>query len=326
VFADLGDRLRSTPGISDVSITDRIPFYVGFPERVEFTLDGRSCAIEECPTAGSYRVGPGYFRTLDIPIERGREFDDRVSDADVVVISETMARQLSPSGDVLGRRIAFGQDGRRMEVIGVAADVLHRTLRDQPTPYVYFPLDDRMFEGNAMLVARTERDPQLLTATAREHLRAVDPRLPPTSMQTMAQRLDDRARRNEVNVSKFFLALGGLAVFLAAVGLTGTVSYSVGQRTREFGVRAAIGATPASLRRLVFRDGLGLALPGVAIGLLGAFVLLRIIGSALRGVDLVTPIPYLVVGLFQVSLTLGVCALPGRRASRTNPLAALRAE
>lgn len=321
----LRERLAGTPGVRQVAVANRFSFYVGFPDTVEFTSDGRSCAREECPTAGSYRVGPGYFAALGIPIRRGREFNVLGADAGAVIISEAMARQLGPR-DPIGRRIAVGEEGRRMEIVGVAADVLHRTLRDSATPYVYLPLEEATFSGPVTLIAATTSDPAPLLPVARAHLGVVDPRVPAAALQTMAQRLDDRARRNEATIAKFFLILGGLAIGLAAVGLSATVSYAVGQRTREFGVRSAVGASPSDLRRLVLRDGLLLALPGVLVGLLGGWALLRAMGGIARALDLTNPVPMMAVALFQIALTLAVSAIPGRRAAAISPLAALRTD
>ena len=326
IIAGVQEAIRSLPGVREVSVADRIPFYVGFPARVEVSIDGRSCAVEDCPTAGSYRVGPNYFRALGIPIARGRELDSRSTDADAVVVSEAMARQLSATGDLLGRWIALGPEGRRRQVVGVAADVLHRTLRDRPEPYLYLPMEALTFEAPVTVVVATDDAPNPLLAAVRDRVNLLDRDLPVRSIQTMRQRLDDRARRGDGLIALFFMTCGVLALFLSAVGLAGTVSYSVGQRTREFGVRAAIGAEPARLRRLVIRDGLTLALPGIVVGLCGAAALLQVLGTQIRGVDLGGPVPYVLTALIQLAIVLGASALPGRRAARSNPLAILRAE
>ena len=324
--ANVQDALRGLPGVRHVSMTDRLPFYVGFPARVDVSIDGRSCALEDCPTAGSYRVGPQYFQALEIPITRGREFDLRSTDADAVVVSETMARQFAPGGDLLGRWIVIGPDGERRQVVGVAADVLHRSLRERPEPYLYLPMATATFEAPVTVVVATTNDPGPLVAAVRDRVHALDRDLPIRSIQTMRQRLDDRARRGEGLIALFFTTCGSLALFLSAVGLAGTVSYAAGQRTREFGVRAAMGAEPDRLRRLVLRDGLTLALPGIAAGLCGAVALMQIIGTRVPSVGPGGPGPYVLTAVVQLAIVLGASALPGRRAARANPLAILRGE
>jgi predicted permease len=326
IVADVQTSLRAVPGVKDVTVADRLPFYVGVPARVEVSVDGASCAIQECPAVGSYRVGPAYFRTLGIPLRRGREFESRAAEADAVVISDTMARRFSASGDLLDRWIAVGREGRRVQVIGVAADVLHRGLKERPEPYLYLPIDAAAFEAPVTVVMATEQPPDALLAPVRERVHAVDRGLPIRSLQTMSQRLDDRARRGEAMIARFFGTCGALALFLSVVGLGGSVSYAVEQRRREFGVRAAIGAEPGMLRRLVLRDGLALALPGIAVGLIGAVGMMRVIGSWLSGIDTGGPGPYVVAALLQLLIVLGAAAIPGRRAARANPLAVLRAD
>jgi putative ABC transport system permease protein len=324
IVDDVQTALRTLPGVSDVAVTDRLPFYVGFPARVEVSVDGAPCAVQNCPEAGTYRVGPGYFRALRIPLRRGRELEP--GDSDAVVISETMARRFGTPDDLLGRWIAVGPEGRRMQVIGVAADILHRSLSERPEPYLYLPIEGSTFDAPVTVVAATEGPPGPIAATVRQRIGAVARDLPIRSLQTMAQRLDDRARRGEAFIALFFGTCGTLALFLSAVGLGGSVWFAVEQRRREFGVRAAIGAEPAMLRRLVLRDGLTLAVPGIVVGLIGALGLLRIMAAYASGIDIGGPMPYVLAALLQLAIVLAASALPGRRAAGADPLTILRTD
>jgi hypothetical protein len=305
---------------------DRVPFYVGFPQRLEVSVDGRSCALETCPTAASYRVGPEYFRTMKIPLRRGRELDGSRVDAQSVVISETMARNFWPSTDPVGQWVSLGAEGRRAQVVGVAADTIHRTVSERPEPYVYLPFEQAEYAERVAVVLRTAGDPQPLLRTVSDQIRAMDPALPIYQLRTMQQRIDAREQSGNLIVLRFFGICGGLALFLSVVGLTGTVSYSVGQRVREFGIRAAIGASPADQVKLVLGSALWMAGPGVAVGLFGALLLSWLITSSVRGLDVNSPMTYAIVGFLQLTIAVAAAAVPGRRAARANPLAALRTE
>jgi predicted permease len=326
IVSRVQDALRDLPGVREVSVTDRLPFYVGYPTQVEVSVEGRPCGVENCPTVGSYRVGPGYFRALAIPLHRGRELDTRATDADAVIVSEAMARRYAGSGDLLGRWISVGADGRLRQVVGVAADVRHRTLREEPEPYLYLPMETATFDTLVTVVVATAGAPESLRTAARARIAAVDPDLPIYALQTMTERLEERAWRGEAMVALFFTTCGGLALFLSVVGLGASVSYAAGQRVREFGVRAAIGADPAQLRRLVLRDGLALGLPGIVAGLLGALGLMRLIAATMSGVDVGSVVPYVVTAVVQLAIVLGASVIPARRAAQANPMVALRAE
>ncbi|HLG59699.1 MAG TPA: ADOP family duplicated permease [Vicinamibacterales bacterium] len=319
-------RLGALPGVVSATITDRVPFYIGFPMRLQVSVDGRSCVLDECPTAGSYRVGPDYLRTMNIPLRSGRELDGTQADAQSAVVSDTMARRFWPGGNPLGQWLTFGTDGRRVQVVGVAADVIHRAVTERPEPYVYLPFDQPAFALPVTIVLRTVDDPEPLLRTVSEQMRAMDTSLPIYRLRTMRQRLEAAQQSRTMIIVKFFGICGGLALFLSVVGLAGTVSYSVGQRTREFGIRAAIGAAPAGLVKLVVGGALRMAGPGIAVGLFAALLLTWLIAGSLSGLDLDSPLTFAMVGLLQLTIAVAAAAIPGRRASRADPLVALRAE
>jgi predicted permease len=323
---DAVERLGALPGVVSVTVTDRVPFYVGFPERVEVSIDGRSCAREDCPTAGSYRIGRDYFRTMNIPLRSGRELDSLAADDRFVVISETMARRFWPNATAVGQSLTLGTDQRRVEVVGVAADVTHRAVREQPEPYVYFAFDEANYGDPVAIVLRTASQPEPLLRAVSEMMRALDPALPLYRLRTMQQRLEARQQAGVLVIVKFFGICGGLALFLSIVGLAGTIAYSVRQRSREFGIRAALGSAPADLRALVARGAFQMAAPGIAVGLFGALLLAWLIEGTLTGLDLDSPMMFAVVGVLQLAVAMAAAAVPALRASRANALDALRIE
>jgi putative ABC transport system permease protein len=324
LVAGVVERVRSTPGVVAAAAADRVPFYIGFRWRMTASAGG-TCAPPDCPEVAGYRVGSGYFRAMNIALRRGREFDGSAADTQSAVISETLAGQFWPSRDPLGQSLTLGT-GRRVQVIGVAANVVHRGLGERPEPYIYLPLDADAFAAPVTVVVRTASNPAPLLPVVEAHIRAADRALPLMGLKTMAQHLDERARAGGRIVARFFLVCGGLGLFLALVGLAGSVSYSVRQRTRELGVRAAIGATPGDLGRLVIGSALRMSAAGIAIGLVAAFGLARILGSRLSGLDLDSPWMIALVGMALVAMAAGAAAVPALRASRTAPLAALRSE
>jgi predicted permease len=324
--ADAVERFRALPGVVAAAAADRLPFYIGFKWQMEASIDGTACELQDCPTVAGYRIGPGYFRAMNIPLTRGREFDGSAADPESVVISATTAQRFWPSSDPLGQWVTLAAGRTRAQVIGVAADVLHRGLGERPEPYVYLPLDRDAFTAPVTIVVRTAADPRPLMPAVSEQVRTMDPSLPIWSLQTMDERLDMRARAGGRIVARFFLVCGGLGLFLALVGLTGSVSYAVRQRTRELGIRAAIGAAPGDLGRLVIGGALRTSGAGIAAGSAAALGLTTILRSRVSGLDLDSPMIFGLVALLLALVAVVAAAVPGYRASRVDPLLALRAE
>lgn len=322
---DAVDRVRALPGVVAAAVADRTPFYVGYKWQMKASIDGVPCDVGTCPSVAGYRVGPDYFQAMKIPIVRGRELDGSAADAKSLVVSQTMARRFWPATDPLGQWITL--DGtRRLQVVGVAADVLHRGLTERPEPYVYVPIDRDAFAASVTVIARTASDPGPLLPAVSETVRALNASMPIWSLQTMAQRLDARAYAGGRILARFFLVCGGLGLFLALVGLAGSVAYSVRQRTRELGVRAAVGATPGDLGRLVVGGALRVSAIGVAVGSASALALVTLVKSVVTGLDLDSPTTVALVALLLMAIVVAAAAVPGRRAARVDPLSALRAE
>jgi hypothetical protein len=263
---------------------------------------------------------------MGIPLLRGREFDGSSVDAQSVVISDTMARSVWPSTDPVGQWVTLGTEARRKQVVGVAADTVHRVVNERLEPYVYLPFEGTDYGNAVAVVLRTAGAPEPLMRTVSNQIRALDPALPVVQLRTMEERIAAREQSGNLIVVRFFGICGVLALFLSVVGLVGTVAYSVGQRVREFGVRAAIGASPGDQARLVLGSALKMAVPGIAIGLFGTLLLSWLIASQVRGIDFNSPLTYALVAVLQLAIATAAAAVPGRRASHANPLAALRTD
>lgn len=323
---DVVDRIRALPGVVSAAVADRVPFYVGFPQRVQVSVDGAACANGTCPSVGSYRVGPAYFRTMNIALRRGGERSDGSESAQVAVVSETLARRFWPAEDPVGEWLTLAGDGRRFHIIGVAADVTHRSTGETPEPYVYLPFEASTFAQPVAIVARTSGDPGPLLPLVAARVRAIDPAVPIYRLRTMRQRLEAREQAGASIVVRFFAICGGLGLFLAVVGLAGSMAYAVGQRTRELGIRTAIGARPADLARLVAGSALRMAAPGVVLGLAAARLLTWGLRSTVSGVDVDSPVTFLAVGVLLMGVAMAAAAIPCRRAAYGDPIAALRVE
>jgi predicted permease len=293
------------------------------------TVEGHTRQPGEDMEFDSNIVGPDYFRTMGVPLVRGRDFtaDDRApaqGAPGVCIVNEAFARRFWPGQDALGKRISTsGPKGPFREVVGVVKDGKYRTLGDEALPYFAVPFL-QSYEAEMTVIARGG-DPRALLAAMRNEVQALDKTLPVTDAKTMTEHLGLAllpARVAGLTLGVF----GGLALLLAAVGLYGLISYSVARRTRELGIRMALGARGGDVLRLVIGQGMRLTLVGVAVGLLGAFGVTRLLASMLYGVTPHDPTTYAVVALLLTGVALVACYLPARRATKVDPLIALRYE
>jgi predicted permease len=322
---DLRARLSSLPGIASVAATSRVPFYVGFPERLEVELSGRPCSQGECPSVGLYRVGPDYFGTMGIRV-RGTATVDRAADAASVVVSESAARQFWPRLDPIGQTLRIGRARQQVRVSGVAADVVHRSVGERPEAYIYLPFDEQAFAQPVAVVVRTVVDPAALAPSVAGQVHDLDRGLPIYRLRTMRQRLEARQYGGVPIVVRFFGTCGLLALFLSVIGLAGAVGYAVGQRAREFGIRSALGSRPSQLARLVLRGALRMTVPGVIAGLAASLLVTRLAARVTRGLDVDSPATLIAVAVAQLAVV-GLAAMwPARRAAASDPLRILRAE
>jgi predicted permease len=270
-------------------------------------------------------VSPGYFDALRIPLLRGRDFDarDTAESAKVVIINEATAHYFFGNEDPVGRRMGRGQSGPAdMEIVGVVRNTKYLDMREDNRRIIYQPLAQSPPRLMTLFV-RTAQDSAEAFAMIRREARALDPAPPLFGMQTMEARVDEALRQERLLaiVSSY---LGALGLLLTAVGVYGVISYGVGRRTREIGVRMALGAQAHDVFKLIIRRGLILALSGVALGLIAAFALTRALSSQLYGVSAADPGTYTLVSLLLIGVALLACYLPARRAMKVDPLVALR--
>jgi predicted permease len=321
----LRDRLQALPGVVSASLADRVPLEASFSTR-PFVPDGETYDERRTPEADITEVDTEYFRTLDVPILRGRNFtthDDRDS-ARVAIVSEALAKRFWPGQDAVGRRFRFGDATRTaIEVIGVAKDTRVRTLGEDPRPYVYLPYLQN--PNSKQIVLRTSGDPAALVPAVRREIQLFDPEMPIMSLQTMSEHLGFILYLPRAGAWMLGI-FGGLALVLAAMGLYGVIASAVAQRTREIGIRMALGATPRDVLRVVMRDGLILVSVGVAGGLLlAAFAVQPLSGYLyrIRGLD---PLAFSVQSLLLIASAFAAMLVPAWRAIRVQPTQALRQE
>ena len=326
LFENLVERVRGVPGVQRVALGDRIPFYVGFPKATKVSADGTDCATVDCRDVYVYGIGPGYMAALGVPVVSGQEFSAReMTGGDSVIVSQKLATRLWPDRAAVGEWIREGRSGRQLRVIGVAADVKHHMLGESPREYLYRPLLSSEYGDTVTLIVRTSGDPGMFLSAVQDQVRALDASLPPGSVKTMEQRMEMPLW--PARTAAGFLGIcGALALILATVGLFGLTYLTVSQRTREFGIRAALGATPQRVMKQVLREGIWLTLPGVLLGLGGAAVAGRLLSSGLVGVNAADPSSYAASASLQATVALLACLLPAYRATRVDPMLALRVD
>lgn len=316
------DRVRALPGIADVAIIDNAPFFVGYDNMTVATPSGENCDGSSCRSYPAYGVSPGYFRTMGINVAEGRDFDEGASGQ--VVINRTLATTLWPDRDALGESLRIGVDGTPVTVIGITGPTRTRGL-DRERPAIFTPLTPSHYERSLTLVARTTGGPSNLIRPIAEAAQGVDANVSMTSVKTMEQQMAVQLWPFRT-MSWLFGICGSLALVLATVGLTAVVIHSVQRRIREFGVRLSIGATPHDLMRDVLMGSGRMLIPGVTIGLLLAAGAAQLARVMFVGVNVLNPLTYLVVALLQVVIVAVACLWPALRASRVDPLIALRSE
>ena len=322
-FDRLLERVRSAPGVSSAALAGRLPFVGGNSTR---SIDLEKSTGPDKPVAGFRVVSTSYFDVVEQPLRRGRAFTDRdTADAPfVAVVNEAMARKYWAGADPIGQRFRIGSDPHWTEIVGIAGNVKHATLREPMAPEFYVPYRQVPWSFMSLVVRTPLAAPAAATTIAHE-LAAVDPALPVMPVRAMSDLIS-------VSFSMDRFEMLGLGVFaavalvLAVVGLYGVMSYVVSRRTREIGVRIALGATPSAILRLVMRDGLRLTGVGIAIGLAGSFAAARVIRSWLYGVGASDPLTFVAVTVLLAAVSAFACYVPARRAVATDPTTALRAE
>lgn len=325
----LVERTKALPGVESATLALHVPFDYGIQIR-EVAIDGEIPGSKDGYVATSFNVvAHDFFEAAGVGLRRGRGFErsDDQRSRKVAVVNETMARKLWPREDAVGRRFRFGRDGDWVEVVGVAADGKYVMLAEEPRAYFYLPLDQH-YQSPTTLMVRTTSDPNALVKPLQELLRELDPDLPVFNVRTMERHIRESVfGLMPLRMGATMAAVQGLVgLFLAVMGLYAVVSYAVNQRTHEIGVRMALGARRADVVRLVVTEGMRLTVVGALLGLLVASGVGFGLSRLLYGVKAVDP--GVILGI--TSLLLGVsalaCYVPARRATRVDPMVALRYE
>jgi predicted permease len=329
-FERAAEAAARVPGIASAGFVNVLPFST-YNRGTRYLVEGAPMPDSGREPHTDFRVvTPDYLRTLEVPLRRGRGFDDRDREdgMPVAIVNGELARQAFGAEEPLGRRLRLGSvdsPSRWLTIVGVVGDVRHTAVADGAEPEVYVPLAQEDVSMMMLAARATTGDPAALTPAVRSALATVDPTQPVYHVKTLPRLVEDALLANASAMSTMTV-FAGLALLLASVGIYGVVSYAVGQQMREFGIRRALGATPADVLRLVLRRGATLVGAGIAIGLVGAFGLTRMMQALLFGVtpsDLPT---YAAVAALLLAVGGLACYLPARRAMRADPVAALRAE
>jgi len=320
---------RTLPGVSSASAVSALPF-ADLGAATDFSIAGRPAQAPGEELVTDVRVvDEAYFRTMGIRVVAGRTFTEQegMEDRNVSVINEAMARKYFAGENPLGKRIVVNMkdDPAPSEIIGIVGDARYGKLEeDELRPMVYWT-PPQLTYSSMTLMMRTSGDPESLAAAARREVLAIDKDQPVSDVRTMESWLDESVARTRFG-TLLLVAFAGLALTLAAVGIYGVMSYSVAQRQSEIGVRMALGAQARDVLGLVIRQGLGLVLVGVALGLLGALALTRVMSSLLYGVSATDPLTFAAIALVILGVAWVACYIPARRAARVDPLTALRYE
>jgi putative ABC transport system permease protein len=328
-FAGLAERLAALPGVAGATTTNILPLTGSGNTGVPSVL-GRPEARQGGVSAQLRTVGDGYFRLLGVPLVAGREFAtaaDRRDAPPVVAINARLARELFAGGSALGERLTFAfTEGRSFEIVAVVGDENVVDLDAPPEPAIYFPASQESFTS-AYLVVRTGRRPERLARPLVEAVRAFEPAAAVSEVAPLESIVRDSP---PVFLRRFPLLLLGsfatLALVLAAVGVYGVMSYFVSQRTREIGIRMAVGARLADVQALVLRRGLGAALAGVAVGSFGAWGAGRLVSRLLFATAPFEPLVVAGAAGMLLSAALVACLIPAWRAARVDPVMALRSD
>jgi predicted permease len=326
-YKQLPLQLETIPGVRAVSAVSALPISGGDGVG-DLTIDGRAFPPGEKPAASFRRILPNYFKTMEISLVRGREFDDRDNGEDqkVVIINDSMARRFWPGEDAVGKRLKVGPPENEpwLTVVGVVKDVRNIGLDAEPNLATYEPHPQRPW-STMNLVVRTEGDPLKLSAAVREEISKIDKDLPVYNVTTMNRRISASVGDRRINMVLLSI-FAAISLLLAVVGIYGVMSYFVTRQIREFGVRMALGAQPSDIFRIVFGHGAVLILSGLAVGLVGSFVLTRTLSNFLFDMSANDPLTFVSVSIILSLAALFAIYIPARKATRIDPVTALRYE
>jgi putative ABC transport system permease protein len=321
------DRVSQVPGVESASAIMPLPLGDNAMQ-TSFTVGGRpEPAPGDQPSSGARLVAPGYFYSMGVPLLRGRDFNARDDDKapKVIIINETFARRFFPGENALGKRLDIGLNDLDCEIVGIVGDVRHRKLDAEAGPEYYVPLAQVPMNEIQLVVRSRGGDPAQLAGALREAVKEIDPDQPLYQVRTMNSLVAASVARQRFSMILLTI-FAAFAMLLAAVGIFSVMSFLVAQRTHEIGIRMALGAQPRDILRLVVGHAMTLALVGVAIGLAAAFALMRVMTNLLYGVSPNDPVVFGGIAALLATVALAACLVPARRATRVDPMVALRYE
>ena len=329
-FTNLTQQLARVPGIAGAAAVSSVPFAGLGASMGRLTVDGQSPVAADQASAAVAAVSPDYFRTMGIALSAGRDFDDRdrFGAEKVAIVNEAFRRRFAPAGNIIGSRIRA--DSNVITIVGVAGDVPESTLREAPEPVMFFALQQMAMHpfgwGALRMVLRTDRDdPLVMSATVRRAIWTVDRNIVIDEVATMDERMAATIRTERDSALLFALFAVG-ALVMAAVGVYGVAAYTLAQRTREIGIRVALGADRREVSRLVMSQNLWPAAVGIAIGIAAAAMATRLLASLIYGVTPLDPATFVGTAILLIAVVVVATSVPLRRALRINPLVALRYE
>jgi putative ABC transport system permease protein len=328
LYRDLIEALQALPGVSGAAVSSGIPFGQGTYSTHPMVAVGTSVLAPETLVPIDWRiVSPGYFKTLQIPLVRGRTFTDADGSGTtppVLIVSQATAKKFWGDADPIGRALTRSADRSvTFTVVGVVGDV-RSTALNQESPALYYPVAWRVWPVMDV-VARTSGSPEALLPSIRQKVRELDAQLALANIRTLDEWVVNSAAQPRLD-SVLLAVFAGVALVIAAIGIYGVLAYSVSQRTREIGLRIAVGARPASVVRLVVAEGMTVAAVGICTGLFVASATGRALASLLYGVQPRDPATFGFIAAVLTFVAVAACAIPARRAARVDPMVALRHE
>jgi predicted permease len=327
-YQQLTERVLALPGVRSTGASSDLP-WTGYDENNSFTIEGKNFPPDQSPSARYHFATPNYFRTIGTPLIAGRDFNsgDTNKAPRVILINQSMARQYWPGEDAVGKRISFSDQPKEedwLTIAGVIGDVKDYPSSAEAVPAFYWSHSQQPAREMFMAI-RTDFDPLSLVESIRGEVRALDKDLAVADVRAL-----ETIGVAAVAGQRFTLLLVGLfaltALILATIGIYGVMSYLVAQRTHEIGIRLALGAQARDVLKIVVKQGMSLAVIGAGMGLIAAAALTRLMASLLFGVNPTDPLTFIAISALLVAVALLACYLPARRATKVDPLVALRYE
>jgi predicted permease len=327
-FNQLLERVENMPGVLSASAINHLPLG-GDTWTIGFAIEGRPASPSGQSPRGVYRiVRPNYFKTMGATLFEGRDFNERDNETapGVIIINEAMARRYWPNEEAIGKRMQVALDDTSpRQIIGVVKDVKQSEWTAEPRPEMYLPHLQATAPQYMTLLVRADSDPMKMAAAVQGEVWAIDKSLPVSEIRSMEEVIAASIAPQRFNM--LLLALfASIALILAAVGIYGVMSYSVTQRTHEIGIRMALGARASDVVKMIVGQAMALVAIGIGAGLVGAFLLTRLMASLLYDVSVTDPATYITISVALAGVALGACFIPARRATKVDPMVALRYE